>query len=67
MSTPTPDRPTADEQSPDQRQQGAPGSDKQEHQPGPDDPTPEEVDPMAPGRTIVDPDLDEAIEPNEPA
>ena len=25
------------------------------------------VDPMAPGRSLVDPDLDEAIEPNEPA
>jgi hypothetical protein len=26
-----------------------------------------EVDPLAPGRTLVDPDLDDAIEPNEPA
>lgn len=25
------------------------------------------VDPLAPGRTLVDPDLDDAIEPNEPA
>ena len=53
MRTPTPDEPASDD----------PGSDD----PGPDDPKTDDVDPLAPGRTIVDPDLDEAIEPNEPA
>jgi hypothetical protein len=52
MRTPTPDEPRPDEPTPDEAIPDEAGPD---------------VDPLAPGRSIVDPDLDEAIEPNEPA
>jgi hypothetical protein len=58
VRTPTPEEPAPDEQATDE---------SVEDEVAEDHPTPDDVDPMAPGRTLVDPDLGEAVEPNEPA
>jgi hypothetical protein len=57
----------ADETAFDERAPQKPARGERTQERGPDDPSPDEVDPLAPGRSIVDPDLDEAVEPNEPA